>query len=307
LRDRRNFVQCVRTLMKDVTVQGKGQALTMLINESKLGRNHGYGVHATREIRVCAFPISIDFSTYAEQSASSEVSKLSHVFHDNLHGRQMIFGCDRLDYTKGIPNRLEAFRNALSRFPELRQKVTLIQQVIPSREDIREYQNLRLQIEHLISEINGEFTESGWVPIHYIFRHLSLSELLAYYRAAEIALITPLKDGMNLVAKEYCAAQVEENGVLILSEFAGAAAQLQKGALLVNPHDIEGVADRIYEAFQMNPEERRLRMRRLRRSIREFDIFWWVDSFLRAAIEKNLRDFPIVEEYIPETKSAPFF
>jgi len=107
---------------------------------------------------------------------------------------------------------------------------------------------------------------------------------------------------MNLVAKEYCAANVEENGVLILSEFAGAAAQLQKNALLVNPHDVESVADRIYEAFKMSQEERRSRIKRLQRSIRELDVFWWVDSYLNAAIEKNLSDFSVVEDYIPERR-----
>ena len=128
---------------------------------------------------------------------------------------------------------------------------------------------------------------------------MSPNELAAYYRAAHIALVTPLKDGMNLVAKEYCAANLDETGVLVLSEFAGAAGQLQKGALLVNPHDIEGVANAIYAAFYMDLDERRERMRRLRKTIRENDIFHWVDSFLKAAIEKDLTDFPVIDDYIP--------
>lgn len=301
LHDRRNFVQCVRMLMKDVSVQGKGQVLTLRFEVPTVAAGRGVAV-MDREIRVGAFPIGIDYKSYAERAASEQVAVLARYFHDNLGGRQLILGVDRLDYTKGIPIRLEAFRNALSRYPGLHHKVTLIQHVVPSREDIAEYSNLRLEIEHLVSEINGEFTQSGWVPIHYIFRNLNLTELLAYYRAADIALITPLKDGMNLVAKEYCTAKPDDNGVLILSEFAGAAGQLQKGALLVNPHDIEAVADRIYEAFAMWPDERRARMRRLRRSIRETDIFWWVDSYLRAAIEKELSDFPILEDYIPNTE-----
>jgi trehalose-6-phosphate synthase len=120
-----------------------------------------------------------------------------------------------------------------------------------------------------------------WVPIHYINRGLEWTQLLAYYRTADIALITPLKDGMNLVAKEYCACSLED-GVLILSEFAGAAPQLQPDALLVNPNDVEGVADTIAQAWAMHPEERRTRMQSLRRSIREQDVFWWVDAFLDA-------------------------
>ncbi len=303
LHDRRNFVQCVRTLLKGVSVQGKGQVLTMRLSVPTLAADRGVAVK-DREVRVGVFPIGIDYKSFVERAASDEVQQRAQYFYDNLRGRQLILGVDRLDYTKGIPNRLAAFRHALRRYPDMHHKVTLIQQVVPSRADIPEYHNLRLEIEHLVSEINGEFTESGWVPIHYLYRHQELSELLAYYRAADIALVTPLKDGMNLVAKEYCAAKVKKDGVLILSEFAGAAGQLQGGALLVNPHDIEGVADRIHEAFTMGPEERRRRMKRLRRAIRETDIFWWVDSYLRAAIEKELSDFPIQEEYIPHTEAV---
>jgi trehalose 6-phosphate synthase len=135
------------------------------------------------------------------------------------------------------------------------------------------------------------------VPIWYEYRSLSRLELLAYYRAADIALITPLKDGMNLVAKEYCAASIEDEGVLILSEFAGAAAQMKDGALLVNPHDIEGIADAIHQAFFMDKQERGSRMRRLRESVQRNDIFRWVDSYLRTAIAKDLRDFPPVEQF----------
>jgi trehalose 6-phosphate synthase len=190
-----------------------------------------------------------------------------------------------------------AFRNALLRYPELQQKVILVQVVVPSRREVPEYQDLKIEIERLVGDINGQFTRGGWVPIHYIFRHLERPDLVAYYRTAEIALITPFKDGMNLIAKEYCAASLEENGVLILSEFAGAAAQLQMGAVLINPHDTEGVADAIYAAFKMPQAERRQRMKKLRDSIKKQDIYWWVNSILRTAIHKRLDNFPVVEEY----------
>ncbi|RMF91612.1 MAG: trehalose-6-phosphate synthase, partial [Nitrospinota bacterium] len=202
--------------------------------------------------------------------------------------------------TKGIPERLKAFRNALMRFPDLHKQVTFIQIVVPSRENIPKYHDLKMEIERLVGEINGQFTEADWIPIHYIYRSLERTELLAYYRAARIALITPLKDGMNLVAKEYCAVNRARDGVLILSEFAGAAAQLQSGALLVNPYNIEEVADAIYQAFTMDKAERQARMSKLRRSIRQHNIFWWVDSFLRAGIASNLEDFPLLEDYIPQ-------
>jgi trehalose 6-phosphate synthase len=149
----------------------------------------------------------------------------------------------------------------------------------------------------MVANINGRFTKYAWVPIHYIFRSLDRYELLGYYRTAEIALITPLKDGMNLVAKEYCACSVEEKGVVILSEFAGASAQMQKGAIMVNPYDVESVADAIYTAFEMSRDERRVRMKKLRQSIKKYDVFWWVDSFLQAAFTEKLYSFPVLEDY----------
>lgn len=289
LRDRRNFVQCARLLDPDLVVSGKGQVVTLKIRG--------------RELRLGAFPIGIDYAAFAQKAASPEVTAKAEQLHRDLPNRQIILGVDRLDYTKGIPNRLEAFRNALLRYPDLHLRVTLVQVVVPSREDIPGYHDLKMEIERLVGEINGQFTQSGWVPIHYIFRSLSRLELLAYYRASHIALVTPLKDGMNLVAKEFCAADVSEHGALVLSEFAGAAAQLQKGALIVNPYDIEEVADALHQAFVMSADERRSRMRKMRRAVRDHDIFWWVDAFLRAAIAKDLSDFPMPEEYIPHMET----
>lgn len=286
LRDRRNFIQCVRALTEEAEVYGKGQIINIRLDG--------------REVRVGSFPISIDYNDFVKRASTHEVADMAAELRARLPDRQLILGIDRLDYTKGIPNRLEAFRHALLRHPELRERVTLIQVVIPSREDIPRYHDLKSRIEGLVGEINGQFTRPGkWVPIQYIFRSLRPADLLAYYRAAEIGFVTPLKDGMNLVAKEYCACSIEEDCMLILSEFAGAAAQLQGGALLVNPYDIEGVADAIRRAFDMNLAERRARMRRLRRAIREQDVFWWVESFLRAAIAKDLSAFPLPADYVP--------
>lgn len=286
-RDRRNFVQCVRTLFDDVGMDGKGQVVSLRVG--------------VRTLRLGSFPISIDYNGFMRRAAAPDVAARAAELRVQLNNRQLLLGVDRLDYTKGIPHRLEAFRNVLQRYPELQERVTLIQVVVPSRGDIPEYSEIKTRIERLVGEINGQFTRpGGWVPIHYIFRSLTRTELLAYYRAAEIALVTPLKDGMNLVAKEYCACSIEEDSVLILSEFAGAAAQLQHGALLVNPYDREGVADAIHAAFNMPLAERQRRMRRMRRSIRDQDIFWWVDSFLRAAIAKNLAAFPRPPDFVPQ-------
>jgi len=156
--------------------------------------------------------------------------------------------------------------------------------VVPSREEIFNYKELRREVELLVSQINGEFTDAGWVPIHYIHRNLTRKQLLTYYRAADILLVTSLKDGMNLVAKEFCAAQVEECGVAIISEFTGAAAELQHGAIVINPYDLAGIAEAIHRACVMPVEEKRSRMQLLRDIVRTHNVQTWADAFLSAVI-----------------------
>ncbi len=286
LRDRRNFIQCVRTLVQNARVAVEGNLHVIRIGDS--------------ETRVGNFPIGIDAAGYARQATAPEVEERVRWIRGRYEDRQIVLGVDRLDYTKGIPERLRAFANLLERFPEMRGAISLFQVVVPSRVEIPRYAELKAEIERLVGEINGRYSRVGWVPIHYFFRSLPPTELLALYRACEIGLVTPLKDGMNLVAKEYCACSLEENSVLILSQFAGAAAQLGKAALVVNPYDVEQTANAIHDAYNMRPAERRYRMKRLRRNIRSQNIFWWVDSFMRAATDKELHDFPVLEEYIPE-------
>lgn len=270
VRDRRNFVQCVRALLNDVRVEVHETLVTI----------H----HATHSSCVGAFPIGIDYGAMAAQASSTLVTEKTKELHALLANKKVLLGVDRLDYTKGIPDRLRAFHNMLVRYPHLQTKVSLIQVVVPSRADIPEYHDLKIKIEQLVGKINGEFMRPGkWVPVWYVYSNLTPVELAAYYRTSDIAFVTPLKDGMNLVAKEYCAACIGENGTLILSEFAGAAAQLHRGALLVNPHDIEGVADTIMRACEMSMEERRERMTRLRRIVKETDVFAWVRAFMDAA------------------------
>ncbi len=286
LRDRRNFIQCVRTLLRGVRMKSEG---------------HLHSIQsAGHETHVGTFPIGIDAHDFAERAASPQVEIEYRRILSHFGERQLVLGIDRLDYTKGIPHRLRAFRDLLERFPEVRGRINLIQVVVPSREGIPRYDDLKHEIDQLVGQINGRFTQMGWVPVHYMFRSLEPRELLAFYRAAQIALVTPLKDGMNLVCKEFCACSVEEDSVLILSQFAGAAAQLGRAALVVNPYDVEQTADAIYNAYRMDVGERKYRMRRLRSNIQSQDVFWWVDSFMRAAIDKELRDFPVLEEYIPE-------
>lgn len=278
-RDRRNFIQCAEALAERFTLETSGKQVV----QSRFVARTRAGDKTRRNVQIATLPISIDYSTIARDAASSSVQHRAEQLQTDLKGRRMILGVDRLDYTKGILHRLNAFHLALEHHAELRGKVTLVQHLVPSRETIGNYAELRRKVEQLVSEINGRFTEPGWVPIHYMYHSLSWEDLLAYYRVARMALITPLKDGMNLVAKEYCAAQVEEDGVLILSEFAGAAAELETGALPVNPHDIEGTAESIYQAFMMHRDARCKRMRRLRHIIHRYDVFQWAKRFLTMA------------------------
>jgi trehalose 6-phosphate synthase len=154
--------------------------------------------------------------------------------------------------------------------------------VVPSRENVTTYRELKDEIDRLVAEINGKYTVPGWVPIQHVFRHVDRQELMSMYRVADLALVTPLKDGMNLVAKEYCACQLDDNGVLVLSEFAGAAEQLGRWAVLVNPYDLECVAAGIKLAAVMSPTERRPAMEKLRTNIREQNVYWWLAQFLRV-------------------------
>jgi trehalose 6-phosphate synthase len=271
-RDERNFIACLRTFVPAANIiEHDGGHIV----ELDYCRTH-----------IGSFPISIDFDAYSKASAEPEVEEKIKKIREDVGEIRIALGVDRLDYTKGIPERLRAFASFLRDFPDFRRKVTLFQMVVPSRESIREYQDLKQEIESLVTKINGEYSQPGWIPINYMHRSVPRDELLALYRSADVALVTPLKDGMNLVAKEYCAAKVDSRGVLILSEFAGAAAELGDGAILVNPHDEVGVAEALNQAFSMQCREQRERMARLRAQIKKHDILLWRDrlfSRLEAA------------------------
>lgn len=287
VRDTRNFINCVRSMLKGTRVARRENMYTVSIGD--------------RIVSVGNFPIGVDYDGFEARARSNEVIEQTRSLRESLPHRQLILGIDRLDYTKGVPERLYAFQNALRRYPDLIENVTLIQVVVPSREIVAGYREMREEVERLVSEINGEFTSPGWVPVHYHFRSMAQDELVAYYRASEISLVTPIKDGMNLIAKEYAASNVDENGTLILSEFAGSAAQLQSGAVMVNPHDVVGTADAIYRAFVMPQEERRTRMQRLRRSIKQSNVFWWTNSFLALTLEDDYSLKPAQSFYVPNT------
>ncbi|MFH1011640.1 MAG: trehalose-6-phosphate synthase [bacterium] len=285
MRDTTNFLRCVRMLVPGARVESGGSMYILRTSE--------------RELRVGTFSIGIDHKNFVQRAANESVVSFCRRIRESLHGAQLILGLDRLDWTKGIPQRITAFGVALEEYPELRRRIDLLQVVVPSRLDVSRYRQLKDEIERLIASINGRFTQPGWTPVHYMFRSLSDWELSAYYRSADIALVTPLKDGMNLIAKEYCASQLDGQGVLILSEFAGAAAQLHRDALVVNPFDIRGMAAAIHHAFNMDLEDRRRRMRRMQRGIQRTNVHRWVDGFLRAAFAVSLEDFRRKDDFVP--------
>ncbi|MDJ0499144.1 MAG: trehalose-6-phosphate synthase [Acidimicrobiia bacterium] len=232
-----------------------------------------------RIIKLQRAPIAIDTSHFDRLARSPQVRQRAMQLRQELgNADRIILGVDRLDYTKGIDLRLKAFAGLLEQTSEPR-KYEFVQVAVPSREDVPAYQDLRSEIEQLVGRINGDHGEPGWAPVSYLYRSLDLEELIAYYVAADVMLVTPLRDGMNLVAKEYVATRITEPGVLILSEFAGAAEQL-RSALVVNPHDVDAVTATIQRAAVMDRSEARARMQRLRRTVRREDVFEWARACL---------------------------
>jgi trehalose-6-phosphate synthase len=198
--------------------------------------------------------------------------------------RKLVLGIDRLDYTKGLLRRIAAIERLFQQEPSMAERVRFIQVTFPSRERIESYAGLRRQISEMVGRINATYGSPRSLPIHLILRSFSEEEVSSLYSAADIMLVTPVRDGMNLVAKEYVASRLHDDGVLILSEFTGASDEL-RSALLINPHDIDGVKDAILRAVKMPHPERRKRMRSLRRRVRENDVAYWSESFLQALRE----------------------
>jgi trehalose 6-phosphate synthase len=236
-----------------------------------------------RRLQLRAFPVAIATRVYARTARTAIRSDFANEVRDSLNGRSLILGVDRLDYSKGIPHRIQGFGQFLDAFPDWRGRITYLQVTPKSRSDVPEYADINETVNRLVGEINGRYGAPAWTPIRYVNRAYSRASLAALYRMAQVGLVTPLRDGMNLVAKEYVAAQDAENpGVLVLSQFAGAAEELQDGALLVNPHEPEAVAAAIDTALQMPLPERQARYRRMYRHLAANDIDRWAESFLTA-------------------------
>jgi trehalose 6-phosphate synthase/phosphatase len=249
--------------------------LRLLGPTTKVDRIRWHG----REVQLGVFPMGVDAARFAALAGSDEVRRLME--GHRASGERLLVGVDRLDYTKGISRRLLAFERLLNDHPELRERVRLVQVAVPSRENVEAYAELRNEVDALVGRIHGAFATPSWSPIHYLYRGLSVAEIVALYCAADAVLVTPLRDGMNLVAKEFVASRTDDDGVLVLSEFAGAAAELSE-ALYVNPYDVERTAEAFYRALEMPREARRTRMVTLRQRVSAWDVHRWARAFVDA-------------------------
>jgi trehalose 6-phosphate synthase/phosphatase len=237
-----------------------------------------------RSVRLGSFPMGPDVEQFERLARDCAVREETARLREESRGRFLFLGVDRLDYTKGIPRRLIAFERLLQRDPSLRDKVRLIQLAVPSRSGVREYATFRKQVEEQVGRINGAMGTLESVPIHYLHQTVTPEQLTALYCAADAMLVTPLRDGMNLVAKEYIASRADEDGVLLLSEFAGAAEELGE-AVIINPYDENGMADSMAHAMAMGKPERTARMRALRRRVLSRPVNDWAKHFLAAMTE----------------------
>ncbi|MHA3946752.1 alpha,alpha-trehalose-phosphate synthase (UDP-forming) [Cellulomonas bogoriensis] len=263
--DASNFIRVVRRLT-DLTTRGPSITVP--------------GPAGERQVRAGAFPISIDSSRFDAMARSESVQARAREIRRDLGDPQvLLLGVDRLDYTKGIRHRIKAYGELLEEERLTVPDTALVQVASPSRENVEAYQQLREEVEILVGRINGEHGQIGSAAIYYMHHSYPPEEMAALYLAADVMLVTALRDGMNLVAKEFVAACTDDRGVLVLSEFAGAADELS-GALLINPHDIDGMKDAIERAVRMEPREMRRRMRKLRRRVMEDDVTKWSQRFL---------------------------
>jgi trehalose 6-phosphate synthase/phosphatase len=230
--------------------------------------------HAGQATVVAAAPIGIDVHDFETLSRRPDVRAKAAKLIEAHRGRKILFGADRLDYTKGILERFRAIERLLSTRPEMAETFNLVQIVVPSRHQVQEYRELKQNLDREVGRINGEHARSGWIPLHYQVRALSREDLVAHYVAAHAAIVTPLRDGMNLVASEFVASRTDELGALVLSEFAGVARSLER-ALIVNPYDLDGCARAIQHALSMDPREQRARMVQMRERVHANTVRDW--------------------------------
>ena len=248
------------------------------------GYEHEFGrlTIGERQVNVDVFPMGIEYEKYAHPDVDAQSDQSSGEIRKLHASRKIILSVDRLDYTKGIPHRIRAFGQFIRNHPEYAGKVNLIMIVVPSRANVNQYQSLKTEVDILVSQVNSEYSTFDWMPIHYYYRSLNFAALTTLYKEADIALITPLRDGMNLVAKEYIAAKEDsKRGVLILSEMAGAVYELNDGAITVNPQSAKEIEDALVQALEMDLDEQRTRLTEMQEKLRQYDVKHWAATFIK--------------------------
>jgi trehalose 6-phosphate synthase/phosphatase len=267
----RHFLSCVRRLL----------GREIVLNQINMGN---------RIVKADAFPMGIDYEKYhnsaikLQQKSIKDKSKIRQEIDKYFlmsPDRKLILSIDRLDYSKGISNRLIAFEYFLDKYPEYREKVTLVLLAVPSRINVEQYMYMKREIDELVGKINGKYATINWTPIWYFYRTLNFEDLIELYTSCEIALITPIRDGMNLVAKEYIASQINDKGVLILSEMAGAAKELNE-AIIINPNNKEEIAKALEEAVNMPEEEQKNRINIMQNILKRYNIVRWAQDFINS-------------------------
>jgi len=256
-----------------------------------------------RSITVDSFPISIDYNKFNTASTDNDTFEERNKIKKRLFDKKLIISVDRLDYAKGVGNRLKSFELFLAKYPEHKKKVVYIVLVVPSRDIITKYKETKKEIEGLVSEINGKYGSLDWTPVVYQYKTLEFKKLVALYLAADVALISPMRDGMNLVAKEFVASRTDKRGVLILSETAGASSELGE-AILVNPNDLPEIADAIELALSMPIEEQKNRNETMQKRLHEYDVMKWAEDFMSQLLLSKLKQETLnVKEVTPRIES----
>ncbi|MFD2602694.1 bifunctional alpha,alpha-trehalose-phosphate synthase (UDP-forming)/trehalose-phosphatase [Flavobacterium suzhouense] len=274
---------------------------------SSTSRLAGLDVHfnevnyGDRTVKVDFFPMGIDYDRYHSaaiehaarpEEAKSQLRKSIEQHNSNNMESRLVLSIDRMDYTKGIPNRIKAFEYFLNKYPEFKGKVRLLMLAVPSREKVMQYQHLKRETDELVGRVNGQFATVNWTPIWYFYRSMQFDDLVDLYASSDVAMITPLRDGMNLVAKEYVATRIDGNGVLILSEMAGSAQEMHQ-ALLVNPNNFEQLADSLKTALEMPEQEQAIRLAALQKGVSKHNVETWANAFINSLTEIKSQIAPV--------------
>lgn len=277
-----------------------------------LGNENGRINVDNRLVMADALPMGIDYDKYAASAASPDTLAREVRYRTSLGDVKLMLSIDRLDYSKGIPGRLRAFENFLEKYPEFREKVSFAMLVVPSRDTVPKYKQLKEEIDLLVGRINGKYARLTWTPIHYFYRSFPLEALSAFYRMAHVCLVTPMRDGMNLVCKEYIASKLDKKGVLILSEMAGSSKELSD-AIIINPNDYDQQTDAMYQALKMPESDQMKSMERMQKSLQRYSIHQWVKLFMerldfvkeaQSSLQTKLVDDNIRRKLISNFKAA---